>query len=150
MMEIQADLLHIRQGKDAVHPNLSEVTDLDVTTLDQGDGWALQTCSTGWWLCIYPFTFVEYSEGCLAINCTTPHDIKNEFGFDWHTQYYFNNDIPTERRDQFEFYVEPVFKEDVIAIEKQKGPWFPVTVPYNKLEEHCVHYGKWVMANKVR
>jgi hypothetical protein len=150
MMEIQADLLHIRQGKDAVHPNLSEVTNLDSTILDQGDGWALQTCSTGWWLCIYPFTFVEYSQGCLAINCTTPHDMNNEFGFDWHTQYYFRPEISTERRDEFEFYVEPVFKEDVVAIEKQKGPWFPITIPYNRLEEHCVHYGKWIMANKVR
>jgi hypothetical protein len=150
MMEIQADLLHIRQGKDAVHPNLSEVTNLDSTILDQGDGWVLQTCSTGWWLCIYPFTFVEYSQGCLAINCTTPHDMNNEFGFDWHTQYYFRPEISTERRDEFEFYVEPVFKEDVVAIEKQKGPWFPITIPYNRLEEHCVHYGKWIMANKVR
>jgi hypothetical protein len=76
--------------------------------------------------------------------------MNNEFGFDWHTQYYFRPEISIERRDDFEFYVEPVFKEDVVAIEKQKGPWFPITIPYNRLEEHCVHYGKWIMANKVR
>jgi hypothetical protein len=150
MMEIQADLLHLRKGKDAVHPDLSEATELEDTELDHGDGWILQTCSTGWWLFIYPFTFVEYSQGCVAVNYTTPHDMKNEFGFDWHTQYYFSPKITKKRRDEFEFYVEPVFREDVVAIEKQKGPWFPITVPYNRLEEHCVHYGKWVMANKVR
>jgi len=148
MMEIQADLLHIRKGADAVHPNLSEVTDLDDTALDQGDGWILQTCSSGWWLFIYPFTFIEYSKGCVAINYTTPHDVNNEFGFDWHTQYYFDPSVSEERRKEFEFYIEPVFIEDVQAIEKQKGPWFPITVPYNRLEEHCVHYGKWIKENR--
>lgn len=151
MMEIQADLLHIRRGKDAVHPDLSEITELDDTQLDQGDGWIIQTCSTGWWLFVYPFTFVEYStEGCVSVNYTTPHDMKNEFGFDWHTQYYFRPEVTNERREEFEFYVEPVFREDVAAIEKQRGPWFPITVPYNKLEEHCVHYGKWVKDHLIK
>jgi hypothetical protein len=149
MMEIQADLLHIRKGKDAVHPDLSKVTELEETELDQGDGWILQTCSTGWWLFIYPFTFIEYSKGCVAVNYTTPHDIKNEFGFDWHTQYYFSPEVSEDRRHEFEFYVEPVFNEDVVAIEKQRGPWFPIIVPYNRLEDHCVHYGQWVKANRV-
>jgi hypothetical protein len=149
MMEIQADLLHIRKGHDAIHPTLSEVTELEDTILDQGDGWILQTCSTGWWLFIYPFTFIEYSKGCVAINYTTPHDINSEFGFDWHTQYYFDSKIDDNRKKEFEFYVEPVFIEDAAAIEKQKGPWFPIIVPYNRLEEHCVHYGKWVKENRV-
>jgi hypothetical protein len=149
MMEIQADLLHIRNGKESVHPELSVVTNLDYTELDEGDGWILQTCSTGWWLFIYPFTFIEYSAGCLAINYTTPHNINNEFGFNWHTQYYFDSLVGCNRRKEFEFYIEPVFIEDVAAIEKQKGPWFPIIVPHNRLENHCVHYGKWVNANKV-
>jgi phenylpropionate dioxygenase-like ring-hydroxylating dioxygenase large terminal subunit len=149
MMEIQADLLHIRKGEDAVHPQLSEVTELDDTELDHGEGWILQTCSTGWWLFIYPFTFIEYSKGCVAVNYTTPNDINNEFGFSWHTQYYFDPSVSQERRDSFELYIEPVFIEDVTAIEKQKGPWFPIVVPVNRLEDHCVHYGKWVRSHLV-
>ena len=73
---------------------------------------------------------------------------KQEFGFDWHTQYYFDPSVSEERRKEFEFYIEPVFIEDVQAIEKQKGPWFPIVTPYNRLEEHCVHYGQWVKKNR--
>jgi hypothetical protein len=137
-----------REDDDELDQEDDDELDQEDTELDQGDGWILQTCSTGWWLVIYPFTFIEYSKGCVAVNYITPHDIKNEFGFDLHTQYYFSTEITQERRDEFEFYVEPVFKEDVVAIEKQRGPWFPITVPYNRLEKHCVHYGKWVMENK--
>jgi len=147
MMEIQADLLHIRNGEGAIHPGLSAVTDLEQISMDHGDGWILQTCSTGWWLFIYPFTFIEWSKGCLSINYTIPKDKNNEFGFDWITQFYYDPSVTAEKRKEFET-LEDVFKEDVVAIEKQKGPWFPITIPYNRLEEHCVHYGKWVMINK--
>lgn len=148
MMEIQADLLHIRRGEKAVHPSLSEITELDDTDLFEGENWILQTCSTGWWLFVYPYTFVEYSKGCVAVNFTTPHDENNEFGFDWITQFYFDESVDQAKRDEFEFYIEPVFIEDVKAIEKQKGPWFPIINPHNRLENHCVHYGEWVRKNK--
>jgi hypothetical protein len=146
MMEIQADLLHIRNGEGAIHPGLSAVTDLEQIGMDQGDGWILQTCSTGWWLFIYPFTFIEWSKGCLSINYTIPKDKNNEFGFDWITQFYYDPSVTAEKRKEFET-LEDVFKEDVSAIEKQKGKWFPLMSAVNRLEEHCIHYGKWVKSH---
>lgn len=148
MMEIQADLLHIRSGAGAIHPGLSAVTNLDAIGMDHGDGWILQTCSTGWWLFIYPFTFIEWSKGCLSINYTVPKDKNNEFGFDWVTQFYYDPAITIEKRKDFET-LEDVFKEDVCAIEKQKGKWFPLMSAVNRLEEHCIHYGSWVKSRLV-
>jgi phenylpropionate dioxygenase-like ring-hydroxylating dioxygenase large terminal subunit len=148
IMEIQTDLLHIRKGEDVVHPSLAETTDLDNVEMDHGDSWILQTCSTGWWLCIYPFTFVEWSPGKIAINYTTPNNINDEFGFSWHTQYYFNPDVTKEERETFEFFVEDVFHEDVETIEQQRGGWFPLMKAISKLEEHCVHFGQWVTKNR--
>ena len=147
MMEIQADLLHIRQGKDVVHPKLAEITDLNDIEMYDGDGWILQTCSTGWWLFVYPYTFIEWSPGCVALNYTTPHNAQSEFGFDWITQYYFNKTTIVERREEFENYVEPVFLEDVTTIESQKGPHYPLKQSSNRLEDHCVHYGNWLKSN---
>jgi phenylpropionate dioxygenase-like ring-hydroxylating dioxygenase large terminal subunit len=149
MMEIQADLLHIRKGEDVVHPSLAEATDLDDVAMDHGEGWILQTCSTGWWLFIYPFTFVEWSLGKIAVNYTTPNDINEEFGFSWHTQYYFNPNVTREERETFEFFVEDVFHEDVETIEQQKGGYFPLMKSISRLEEHCVHFGQWVTKNQL-
>jgi hypothetical protein len=147
MMEIQADLLHIRQGEDVVHPELAEITDLNDIEMYDGDGWILQTCSTGWWLFVYPYTFIEWSPGCVALNYTTPHNAQSEFGFDWITQYYFDKTTIVERREEFEHYIEPVFREDVVAIESQKGPHYPLKKSSNRLEDHCVHYGNWLDSN---
>ena len=141
MLDIQADLFHIR--KNGVHPGLSEETDLDEVTLDQGNGWVIQYCSTGFWLVIYPYTFIEWSPGCLAINYTTPDSNNNEFGFTWNTQFYYAPTTTLEKRKQFET-LEDVFKEDVAAIEKQKGSYFPLMKSVSPLEDHCVHFGKWV------
>ena len=151
MMEIQADLLHIRKGEDVVHPALAEVTDLDAVGMEQGEGWILQTCSTGWWLFIYPFVFIEWSPGCLSVNYTTPNDINNEFGFNWITQFYYGPNTPADKRAEFET-LEDVFHEDVAAIEQQKGPYYPLAkaVSTSRLEEHCVHFGEWVRANRTR
>jgi nitrite reductase/ring-hydroxylating ferredoxin subunit len=147
MMEIQADLLHIRQGENVVHPELSATTNLDEIDMHEGDGWILQTCSTGWWLFVYPYTFVEWCPGCVALNYTTPHDKNKEFGFDWITQYYFDKSTSTDRRKEFEQYVEPVFHEDVATIESQRGAYYPLKKSSNRLEDHCVHFGKWVESN---
>jgi hypothetical protein len=144
-MDIQADLLHIRQGDDVVHPGLAAVTNLDDTNMYQGDGWALQTCSTGWWLCIYPYTFIEWSPSCLAIITCTPND-ETEFGFKWLTQFYYDPDVPTGKRKDFET-LEDVFQEDIETIEKIKGKYFPLITAHNRLEDHCVHFGKWVKEN---
>lgn len=143
MMEIQADLLHIRNGEGAIHPALATVTNLDDIEMHEGDGWILQTCTTGWWLFVYPFTFIEWSIGCLSVNYTIPKDKNNEFGFDWITQFYYDPSITVEQRKDFET-LEDVFKEDVDAIEKQKGKWFPLTTAVSRLEKHCIHYGKWI------
>jgi len=147
IMDIQTDLLHLRVGDNVVHPWLSSIEELDEVVMTEGDGWALQTCSTGWWLCVYPFTFIEWSKGCLAINCVTPKDLNNEFNFEWVTQFYYDPAIPTERRTIFEK-MEDVFREDIVAIEAQKGPYFPVINPHNRLEDHCVHFGKWVSKHR--
>jgi hypothetical protein len=147
MMEIQSDLLHIRTGEDAIHPWLSSIENLDVVAMEEGDDWILQSCSTGWWLFIYPFTFVEWSKGCVSVNYTIPKDKNNEFGFDWITQFYYDPVTTIERRHVFEK-LEDVFHEDVVAIEKQKGPWFPLMKSENRLENHCIHYGKWVTTNR--
>lgn len=147
MMENQADLLHVRSGEDVIHPWLSSVEDLEAINMESGDGWIIQTCSTGWWLVIYPHTFIEWSKGCLAINFIIPKDINNEFGFEWLTQFYYSPTITQERRDIFEK-LEDVFREDVTAIEFQKGPYYPLMKTTYKLEEHCIHFGKWVKKNK--
>lgn len=148
MMEIQVDLLHIRKGKGAIHPNLATATNLDEVDMEEGDGWVLQTCSTGWWLFLYPHTFIEYSKGCMAINIVTPKDADNEFGFDWMTQFYYDYlSVSLKKRQEFET-LEDVFVEDVGAIELQKGPWFPLVKTENRLEHHCVHWGHWVRKNR--
>jgi phenylpropionate dioxygenase-like ring-hydroxylating dioxygenase large terminal subunit len=147
MMEIQTDLWHIWKG--GVHPELAAVTDLDTVKMESGNGWILQTHSDGWWLCIYPFTFIEWSLGCLAINTTTPNDINNEFGFTWTTQFYFDPATPEQKRTEFES-LEYVFKQDVDAIEKQKGKYFPLKKSMNRLEDHCVHFGNWVTEHRLK
>jgi phenylpropionate dioxygenase-like ring-hydroxylating dioxygenase large terminal subunit len=149
-MEVQADLLHVRVGENAVHPGLSSITHLEDTVMSTGDGWALQTCSTGWWLCIYPYTFVEWSKGCLAMNYAVPKDQHTEFGFTWVSQFYYNPSTTQERRTTFEKYFQDVFLEDIAAIELQKGKYFPLTTAHNHLEDHCVHFGKWVKDNLLK
>lgn len=144
-MDIQADLLHIRPGEDVVHPALAAVTDLEDTDMYQGEGWALQTCSTGWWLCVYPYTFIEWSPGCLAILTCSP-TTDNEFGFKWLTQFYYAPDVSTTKREEFQS-LEDVFQEDVETIEKIKGKYFPLITAHNRLEDHCVHFGKWFREN---
>lgn len=144
MMEIQADLCHIRTGLDVVHPELSNITNLNDTILDSAEGWALQTCATGWWLCIFPYTFIEYSKGCLAINYTVPYDYNNEFGFTWVSQFYFDPSVTTTKRNNFEKYFQDVFLEDLSAIEKYKHNYFPMKTSLNYLEKHVIELGTWV------
>ena len=53
-----------------------------------------------------------------------------------------------ERSNNKKSNLEDVFREDVIAIEKQKEKYFPLKISSNKYEDHCVHFGQWVMKNK--
>ena len=141
MMEIQTDLLHINHR--GVHPRLSTLVNLDNVKMYEGDNWVLQTHSDGWWLIVYPWTFIEWSPGCLGINTVTPNDASSEFGFTWLTQFYLNPSIPEEKKIEFAT-LEDVFREDVQAVEQQKGKHFPLSVSVDRLEDHCVHFGKWV------
>jgi hypothetical protein len=145
MMEIQTDLLHIRQG--GIHPRLSTLVDLDNVQMEEGNNWVVQTHTDGWWLIIYPWTFVEWSAGCLGINTVTPTNATSEFKFTWTTQFYFDPSVTQEKRDEF-VTLEDVFKEDVEAIEKQKIAFRPLLKAMESLEDHCVHFGKWVTENK--
>jgi hypothetical protein len=144
MMEIQADLLHIRPN--GIHPDLSEKIDLATVTFSHGRDWICQNHSTGWWTFIYPYTFLEWTPGCLGVNYVTPNDPKQEFGFTWNTQFYFAPTVSDEQQLEF-ISLEQAFCEDVCAIEQQKGPWFPLEHSSNPLEQHCVHWGNWVQQN---
>jgi nitrite reductase/ring-hydroxylating ferredoxin subunit len=147
MMEIQCDLLHIYQGPNSIHPTFSKETNLDQVEMYEGDGYALQTTSTGWWLLIFPYTFIEWSPGCLAINYTIPKNNNEEFGFEWNTQFYYDPLITDDKKTNFET-LEDVFLEDVAAIEQQNGPYYPLLKTENRLEKHCVTFGEWFLKNK--
>ena len=144
MMEIQTDLLHIRHG--GVHPRLSTMVDLSDVKMEEGNDWVLQTHKDGWWLIVYPWTFVEWSPGCLGINNIATNS-DSEFGFSWTTQFYFDPKVSQEKRNEF-ITLEDVFKEDVETIEQQKGPFRPLIKPIERLEDHCVHFGRWIDTNK--
>lgn len=147
LMDAETDLLHVYRG--GIHPILSSQIDLETVSLEEGDGWVLQNHPDGWWLYIFPFTFVEYGrEGMLMVNTVYPHDIKSEYGFDWITQIYYDDSVDADKRKIFET-LEEVFQEDVEAAEKQKGDYFPLIKSMNRYEDHCVHFGKWVTANKI-
>ena len=88
LMDAEADLLHVYQN--GIHPFLAQQINLEDLKLDQGDDWILQTHPDGWWLYIFPYTFVEYSPGCVMINYVTPKDENSEFGFDWICQFYYD------------------------------------------------------------
>ena len=146
-MDAEADLLHVYQN--GIHPFLAQQINLEDLKLDQGDDWILQTHPDGWWLYIFPYTFVEYSPGCVMINYVTPKDENSEFGFDWICQFYYDPKISIDKRYVFETLVD-VFKQDIEAAEKQKGPYFPLVKAMNKYEDHCVHFGKWYRKNLIK
>jgi len=147
LMDAEADLLHLYKG--GIHPFLSQQINLDDIKTDQGDGWILQNHPDGWWLYIYPFTFVEYGRpGCVMVNTVIPNDINTEYGFKWVTQFYYHPKIHPNTRMIFET-LENVFKEDVATAELQKGNYFPLIKAMNQYENHCVHFGEWFRNNKI-
>lgn len=146
LMDAEADLLHI--WEEGIHPFLSKQVNLDDIDMDQGDGWILQTHPDGWWLYVYPFTFVEYGRpGCVMVNTVIPNDINTEYGFKWITQFYYEDSVSANSRMIFET-LETVFKEDVATAELQKGNYFPLMQAMNRYEDHCVHWGKWIREHK--
>ena len=140
MMDIQCDLFHIR--KNGIHPSLADITDLDQIEMDQGYDWILQTHNRGgFWLFIYPYTFVEWLPGCLSVNYTIPKN-ETEFGFDYVTQFFYDPFVSTKDRKEFET-IDLTFQEDIKAIENQVGPYFPLMESSSRLEDQCVHFGNW-------
>jgi phenylpropionate dioxygenase-like ring-hydroxylating dioxygenase large terminal subunit len=147
LMDAEADLLHVY--KNGIHPFLSQQVNLEDIKQEQGNDWILQDHPDGWWLYIFPFTFVEYGRpGCVMVNTVIPEDINTEHGFKWITQFYYAPDVKPNTRFIFET-LETVFKEDVATAELQKGNYFPLMKAMNKYEDHCVHFGNWVKLNKV-
>lgn len=147
LMDAEADLLHVY--KNGIHPFLSQQIDIEDLTLDQGDGWILQTHPDGWWLYIFPYVFVEYGNpGMVMVNHVVPHDKGSEYGFDYITQFYYDPAVSGERRMIFET-LNQVFEEDIVASGLQKGDYFPLINATNKFENHCVHFGQWVKNNRV-
>lgn len=146
LMDAEADLLHVYQN--GIHPFLASQINIQDIVLEQGDGWILQNHPAGWWLYIFPYTFIEYGNpGMVMVNTVTPHNIDNEYGFDWITQFYYDDNISADKRYVFET-LEQVFKEDVAAAEVQRGDYFPLMKAMNRYEDHCVHFGKWVREHK--
>jgi hypothetical protein len=84
----------------------------------------------------------------LAINTIVPNDKNNEYGFDWHTQYYYNRDVHADRRIVFET-LDLTYSEDVKAAELQKGNYFPLKNISDPLEKHCMTFGNWITENLI-
>lgn len=144
LMDAEADLLHVYRN--GIHPFLAEQIKLEDLKLDQGDGWIYQEHPSGWWVYIFPYTFIEYGyPGKLAVNRVFPKDENSEFGYTWVTQFYYDSVHPNDRLI-FET-MESVFIEDVKASSKQKGPYFPLMNTETIYESHCLHFGKWYREN---
>jgi hypothetical protein len=144
LTDLEADCFHIH--KKGIHPELYKEVDIAQLQLINGDGWGLQQRPDGWWLCIYPYTFIEWESGCLAINTIIPDSKETEFGFRWMTQIYVDYDkIHTPKFDIFDL----IFKQDVKAAEDIKGKYFPITTIQSELEEHSYQFGRWMERNKI-
>jgi len=140
MMDTEADLLHIR--KNGIHPSLVDIFDTSQIELAQGDDWILQIHNRGgFWLFIYPYTFIEWMSGCLSLNYTVPKN-DTEFGFDYITQFFYDPSVSTKDREEFEM-IDLTFREDIKAVENQVGPYFPLMKSSSRLEDQCVHFGNW-------
>ena len=147
LMDIEADLVHVYKG--GTHPILSAQINLDEMVMDQGNGWIQQNHPDGWWLYIFPFTFVEYGRpGCVVVQNIVPNN-DTEYGFKWITQFYYAPTVTANAKILFEV-LETVFREDVATAELQKGDYFPLMTAINRYEDHSVHFGKWVTENKIK
>lgn len=148
LMDAEADLLHLYDN--GIHPFLSKQVKLEDIEMDQGDGWILQTHPHGWWLYVFPFSFVEYGKnGSVMINRVIPNDINSEYGFTWITQFYYRPEVTANERLIFET-AEGVFREDVDTVKLQGVDYFPLMKAMNKYEDHCVHWGEWYTKNKIK
>ncbi|MGZ4850082.1 MAG: Rieske (2Fe-2S) protein [Candidatus Bathyarchaeia archaeon] len=143
-MDMEVDILHLR--KDGIHPWLAANYTKEEITYENGDGWVLQAHKHGFWLLIFPFTFIEYSPGCLGVKTVTPNYIKEEFGFTWNTQIYFSPGLDTKTKQDF-LKLKDVYYEDVAAIELIKRPYYPQysADPYEKQNQL---FADWFYTNR--
>lgn len=152
LMEQMTDLLHIRQN--GIHPRQSLETPLETMETEFGEGWSLQvypTCygSKGFWLFIYPGFNIEYEPGKLLITRVTPENENTEFGFTWHMQFYYSDNIDAVEKENWEKCIE-VYREDIYAIENIKRPFYPLKKTINKWENQMKHWGEWYTNNLLK
>ena len=108
LTEIEADLLHV--WKDGIHPWLYTQYDPYKVELQNGENWIFQKQQTGFWVYVFPYIFIEWTPGCLSLNCIFPKD-NSEWGYNWMTQIYFDPKVSNEEREIFNK-IEEVFVED--------------------------------------
>jgi len=144
LMDLNADLLHFRAN--GIHPRQSLETPLETLSINNGDGWCIQTNETGFWLFIFPFTAIEYEPGKLSVNRVVPNDINDEYGFTWHTQLYYDPIIDSNERNIWEKLID-VYLEDIEAIENIKPPFYPLKRKTSNFENHVLQWADWYNAN---
>ena len=147
LMDLDADLLHFREN--GVHPRQSLETPLETLTITNGDDWCQQISKSGFWLFVFPFTAIEYEPGKLSVNRVVPNDIKNEYGFEWHTQIYYDPSVDSSRREIWEKLIN-VYLEDIETIENIKPPFYPLKKKINKWEDHTMLWAEWYHKNLIR
>lgn len=142
-MEMAVDVKHIG----GIHPWLNEhMRDVKID-YDEGDGWVLQSFEGGFWLFVFPFTFIEWAPKQLGIITLHPDDMQKEYGYKWFTQIYRDPELGFKEKSEFDM-IENVWREDVEAVEKIRRPFKP-TATMDPLERHNFLFSKWYLENKV-
>ena len=146
LTEIEADLLHVH--KDGIHPWLATEYDVNKIHLENGNGWVYQKHHNGFWLFIFPYTFVEWAPGCLSLNSIFPDHKSSEWGYSWMTQIYYDPSVRQMDRDIFNK-IDEVFIQDVKASEKQTIPYVPYSKALSPLEQQVQYFGQWFKDNVI-
>lgn len=142
-MEMHVDLLHV----DQIHPLLNSYIDCTKLETERGYDWIAQHHKHGWWLFVYPFTHIEYEQGCLYISEMAPRE--KDQGYDVYIHYLFNENVDEKKRRQFAEMAETTFDEDLKAVNELSAASkyrMPSNAPH-KLEEDIVHFYNWVEEN---
>jgi nitrite reductase/ring-hydroxylating ferredoxin subunit len=144
--ETALDLLHLR--KDGIHPWLADQMTTDQVSLDEGDGWVLQHFAGGFWLFLFPYTFIEWMPGGICIVTVKPDSNDTEYGYSWFGQYYYRLGLPQKVIDDFKR-IDEVWNEDVAASKLIRRPFTPMLKSDDPLERHNVVFGEWYKRNKI-
>jgi phenylpropionate dioxygenase-like ring-hydroxylating dioxygenase large terminal subunit len=142
-MEMHVDLLHVSK----IHPLLDSYVDVGKLTTEYGSDWIAQHHDHGWWLFVYPFTHIEYEQGCLYFSEMAPRETGQ--GYDVYIHYLYNTSINTKTRKNFEHIAETTFDEDIQAVNELSAVSkyrAPSNAPH-PLEQDIVHFYNWVEEN---